>query len=163
MRRKKDENSAGLLVKWSGAVSSCSDDCQMARLTPRRQVFPPLDIDHQGQQQVVVVGGILGEAWPQVALEQLQVLQHKQRRVCKVDLLQLVPELFLNNVRAHFRGLLRGQPVLARDLRKVVLAVQVGDGRAGVHHGRGRGRGRAGGRRTVDAVHVEGGQAASQS
>jgi hypothetical protein len=107
MRRKKVENSAGLLVKWSGTVSSCSDEGEMARLTPRRQVLPPLDVDHQGQQQVVVVGGILGEAWPQVALEQLQVLQHKQRRVGKVDLLQLVPELFLDDIRAHFRRLLR--------------------------------------------------------
>lgn len=94
---------------------------------------------------MVVIGGIVGEAWPQVALEQLQVLQDQQRRVGKVDILQLVPQLLLDDVRAHLGRLLGGQPVLPGDLRKVVLAVQVGDGRTGVHQ--------RGGRRTLDAVH----------
>jgi hypothetical protein len=100
---------------------------------------------------VVVVGRILGEAWPQIAFEQLQVLEHQQRRVGKVDALQLVPQLLLDHLRAHLGRLLRGQPGLPGDLRKVVLAVQVRDRRAGVDNGR---VARRAGRGSLYAVHL---------
>ena len=99
---------------------------------------------------MVVVGRIVGEARPQISFQQLQILQDEQRRVRKVDALQFVPQLFLDHLWAHFGRLLGREPVLPGYLRKVVLSMQVGDGRTGVHNGR---VGRGAGRGCLDAFH----------
>lgn len=94
----------------------------------------------------MVVGGILAERRPEIPLQDLQILQHEEGRVGKIELDQLIPEVLLDHVGAGLGGLGRDEPVLARDLGEVAVALEVCDGRTG------GGVKRQGGRRAVFRV-----------